>query len=209
MQSLIEKANNGGHFKIVNNRQNWKNDWFTPTHSAPANPVSSGADGVQLNDGVSVEKYPFKFKSWIKTDECTWRKVLEANDSMDLLDASTYSAQDEVNDGVSHDQQTANRPANGESLTVEDIRGAVGSVDGISGFSSSDAQAQTKQEPEQRPATVTDQNHEQNHEQSQNQNQDLEPNQSPEQKKNLEQNSDPKNQDQDRDQDQDVNMDRD
>lgn len=223
MQSLIEKANTGGHFEIVNNRQNWKHAWFTPTHSAPINSATSGADAVQLADGVSVEKYPFNFKTWNKTDECIWTKMLEANDSMDLLDASTYSTQDKASDGISNDQQTASRPTNGESLTAEDIRGAVGSVDGISGFSSSDAQAHTKEEPDQSSTVVSgqEQNHVQDyakdqvqeHGQEQGQEQVQEHGQEEahdqnltlEQNQNLGENNDSHTQDQN--QDQDVNMD--
>lgn len=219
MQSLIEKANTGGHFEIVNNRQNWKHAWFTPTHSAPINPANSGTDAVQLADGVSVEKYPFNFKTWSKTDECIWTKMLEANDSMDLLDASTYSTQDKISDGISNDQQATSRPTNGESLTAEDIRGAVGSVDGISGFSSSDAQAHTKEEPDQSSTAVSGQaqDHVQDHPQDQVQEpgqeqapeqapeQARDQNQTPEQNQNLEQNNNPHAQDQN--QDQDVNMD--
>lgn len=153
MQSLIERANTGGHFDASNNRQCWKYDWFTPSHNAKSG--SSGnavADGNQFSDHTAVEKYPFKYKTWDNTDACTWRDLLSANDSLDLLDVSSYSAQEQAEAAVAHDQQMANRPVNGDRLTVEDIRGAVGGVGTISGLSSSDAQQATNGEAKSGPS---------------------------------------------------------
>lgn len=210
MQSLAERANNGGHFEIVNNRQNWKYDWYTPTHSTPAAAAGSGNnDSDQFGDGNPVEKYPFNYKTWIKTDQCTWRKLLEANDSTDLLDVAKYSLEDKAHESVPGDQQVGNRPAHGDSLTVEDIRGAVGGVDGISGFSSSDAQKK-EAEPQQGPPPADsnqvqsgnqDHNKEQNQSQDQAQDQPQQPQEQPQEQA--------ENQGQVNVQDQDVDMDND
>ncbi|AQZ13498.1 RTT102 (YGR275W) [Zygosaccharomyces parabailii] len=154
MQSLIERANNGGHFDNSNSRQWWKYDWYTPSHHA--NSSGSGnanSDGNQFSDNSVVEKYPFNYKTWIKSDVCIWQDLLKANDSLDLLDASSYSAQEQADAAVAHSQQMANRPANGDSLTAEDIRGAVGGVGTISGLSSSDAQQTTREEAKPKEET--------------------------------------------------------
>lgn len=155
MQSLIERANNGGHFDNSNSRQWWKYDWYTPSHHANSSGSGNNAngDGNQFSDNSVVEKYPFNFKTWIKSDVCIWQDLLQANDSLDLLDISSYSAQEQADAAVAHSQQMANRPANGDSLTVEDIRGAVGGVGTISGLSSSDAQQTTREEAKPKEET--------------------------------------------------------
>ncbi|EDO18795.1 hypothetical protein Kpol_1028p70 [Vanderwaltozyma polyspora DSM 70294] len=130
MESLIEKANRGGYVLTADNRQHWKYDWFTPLKK---NEVSQERVNMDPNSMENEEsKYPFKYKTWLKADVSDFH---DNKEELDVLDLSKYDRTKKlvVTNGVSvtEDDQS--------SLTMADIRGAVGGSESIPGLSKTDA----------------------------------------------------------------------
>lgn len=141
MQSLIERANNGGHFGIQDKKHYWRYDWHTPTHadSNATNAASLNSEENHIGDSNLTEKYFFKYKTWLQVEESIFDDESRRNNALDVLDFSIYSTKESgnVNSKTGSNPEIAN--TNDDSLTVEDIRGAVGNSESIPGFSSSDA----------------------------------------------------------------------
>lgn len=141
MQSLIERANNGGHFGIQDKKHYWRYDWHTPTRtdSYASNAANLNAEENSVGDSNLAEKYSFKYKTWLQVEESIFDDELKRNNALDVLDLSIYSVKESGNVKSKTGSNPETRNINDDSLTVEDIRGAVGNSESIPGFASSDA----------------------------------------------------------------------
>lgn len=140
MQSLIERANNGGHFGIQDKKHYWRYDWHTPTRtdSYATNAANLNAEENSVGDSNLAEKYSFKYKTWLQVEESIFDDELKRNNALDVLDLSIYSVKESSNVKSKTGSNPEIRNTNDDSLTVEDIRGAVGNSESIPGFSSSE-----------------------------------------------------------------------
>lgn len=132
MQSLIEKANRGDYFSNLENIQHWKSDWLTPTKAAVNNSNESNLDlNNDDNNENSSERYPFKFKTWLKTETSVFNSD---DDELDVLDLATYDRTRKAADSKGSSKTNGDK----DGLSMDDIRGAVGGSESIPGLSKSD-----------------------------------------------------------------------
>ncbi|CCF57639.1 hypothetical protein KAFR_0C06430 [Kazachstania africana CBS 2517] len=131
MQSLIDQANSGHRFGAnPEKKEYWKLDWFTPAKQDSFSANSETNDTAnETNRETSQEKYNFKYQTWVKIDSAE-SIPSEENDTLQPIDLSIID-RNEVSDG-----NQGNTDGNKDSLTVDDIRGAVGGSESIPGLSS-------------------------------------------------------------------------
>ena len=172
MDSLINRAYASSRFAINANDNNrnsnstWKYDWFTPL--VQDDPVA--IQNMGNSERNASKKYPFRFKKWIPAQLGTEGKEVDEqgqeqeqqaqqfgssiNETLKPLDLSKFDTklvQNMLNRKLGERASGSNADRNtgdDDSLTVEDIRGAVGNSDSIPGLSSSlsssTAQSKTK-----------------------------------------------------------------
>ena len=156
MDSLINRAYASSRFAINANDNNrssnstWKYDWFTPLvqddHVAVQNMANSERN--------TAKKYPFRYKKWIPVLEAEepeqgqqfgdGNSNTNSNETLKPLDLSKFDTKlvqnmlnRKLGERVSGSNADRNTGDDDDSLTVEDIRGAVGNSDSIPGLSSS------------------------------------------------------------------------
>ncbi|AGO13551.1 AaceriAGL331Cp [[Ashbya] aceris (nom. inval.)] len=127
--SLIEQANKlSGYAADV---RRWRYAWFTPSKN--------------IEDDNNMESYGFEYKCWQRVGADEPLDLLDDTDDhvldLNAFDRTRKDAQSKVS-------QVGGGPTGSGTtgLTMEDIRGAVGGVEAIPGFSSSDAIAKKEQE---------------------------------------------------------------
>ncbi|AMD21962.1 HFR107Wp [Eremothecium sinecaudum] len=136
--SVIDQASRlSGHSGSV---KLWRYDWCSP----PKN-----------EDENDQENYDFQFKRWQRVPKVNNEASDSSNgldDDQDYLDLNLYD-RFRASDGgkVPSQISSTNKPASG--LTMDDIRGAVGGVESIPGFSSSDTVSKKETE---KPASTED-----------------------------------------------------
>ena len=126
MQSLIDKANQGGYYMPQEQQtQHWEYQWHSPPkehlHQGPAAAASASAAPASTNDGeIAPETYPFQYKTWVPTARPAQE---DTNETVKPLDLSQY--------------ERSKYTSNNNGLTEDDIRGAVGGTEAIPGLSAS------------------------------------------------------------------------
>lgn len=137
-QTLIAKANKVSYYGGSTNKESWRYDWYQPSK------VSSNVQQPQQQLGDlenNLEKYPFKYKTWLRNQED--EKNLQGESCEDILDLKEFDRTIRKKlSNPSHIKGDTNS-ANGapsanqgdEALSVDDIRGAVGNSEAIPGLS--------------------------------------------------------------------------
>lgn len=146
MDTLINKANQGGRYSIQENKQHWEWDLYSPTKE-----LHSESGNSNENNDNEVEKYPFEYKTWIKSDKNIFEKWFAKTDSLQPLDLDDFDRTKNTTK-VKKPNQLTERENNPDGLTVDDIRGAVGGSESIPGFSSSAAATETQATSSATPA---------------------------------------------------------
>ncbi|CAI4063068.1 hypothetical protein SKDZ_07G5140 [Saccharomyces kudriavzevii ZP591] len=135
-QTLIIKANKVSYYGSSIGGESWRYDWFQPSK------ISSTAQQPQQQAGNfenNLEKYPFKYKTWLKNQEN--EKSLQEGDCEDILDLTQFDRTiRKKSPNPSHVKGDANSSApstnqENEALSMDDIRGAVGNSEAIPGLS--------------------------------------------------------------------------
>ncbi|EJS43613.1 rtt102p [Saccharomyces arboricola H-6] len=137
-QTLILKANKVSYYGSSTSGDFWRYDWYQPSKT------SSSAQQPQQQAGNlenSLEKCPFKYKAWLKTQEN--EKGLREGNCEDILDLTQYDRtiqSKSINPSriKSDTHNTNSAPSTnqeGEALSMDDIRGAVGNSEAIPGLS--------------------------------------------------------------------------
>ena len=157
MDSLINRAYASSRFAINANDNNrssngtWKYDWFTPL--VQDDPVA--IQNMANSERNTAKKYPFRYKKWIPVLEVDEQEQgqqfgngsssnANSNETLKPLDLSKFNTKlvqnmlnRKLGERVSGSNADKNTGDDDDSLTVEDIRGAVGNSDSIPGLSSS------------------------------------------------------------------------
>lgn len=135
MNSLIDRANSTSYFGVAEKKSHWKYDWH-----APARPeTSSGSQGATNPDSNRTSdtegKTSLRFKTWLRSEMPVFGGLSDIEKS-DLFDLSKYSTGANGSVADRKNGQTAGAGAAGDSLTEEDIRGAVGNSGSMATLSS-------------------------------------------------------------------------
>ncbi|CCE61628.1 hypothetical protein TPHA_0A05540 [Tetrapisispora phaffii CBS 4417] len=148
MESLINRANSGGFFHSNTKIEHWEYQWYTPVkvngndntgeaslNNFYSNIIQVANDEESINND-QVEKYSFRYKKWTRV-ETPQQKVNEnvksENEELDVLNLALYDRTRK------HDEGSKNGKTTNGSLTVDDIRDAVGGSDSIAGLSKGEA----------------------------------------------------------------------
>ncbi|CAL9729502.1 hypothetical protein MOUN0_H00430 [Monosporozyma unispora] len=115
---------------------------------------------TQQNNGDddTVERYPFKVKTWLKTQQNDYATLdLEENNTLKVLDLNLF---DRTKISTDKDQTKIalekNKRVDGDGLTEKDIRGAVAGSGSIPGLSSNDNQNNASTEKKNTTETTTE-----------------------------------------------------
>lgn len=122
--SLIDRATRLSNH--VNEVKHWKYDWFSP---------------LKANDDDSTqESYGFQYKKWQQVDYKDQSDSFDSSSAPEDDDTLDLNLYDKTKIGRCTRQQQQELTGSKENvrLTMDDIRGAVGGVEAIPGFSSSD-----------------------------------------------------------------------
>lgn len=118
--SLISRANRLGGF--TTDAKHWEYEWSTT---------------AKQNENGTDEKVKYKFKQWVKKDH-PLRDVVE--DDTDVLNLDEFDRTK-----IAKKNARVQEKSGPDSLSINDIRGAVGGSD-IPGFSGSDAKKEAESE---------------------------------------------------------------
>lgn len=129
--SLIRKASglNDNALTSSDGNKYWKYDWFTPAKSQQNN------DSTTATGESGEDKYAFKYKNWVPVEKSVLTQdQADDKDYLELkkFDRTRLADQEQI-------VSTTNGHPSENTLTMDDIRGAVGGGESIPGFSGSDA----------------------------------------------------------------------
>ncbi|CAI2016127.1 hypothetical protein SEUBUCD646_0G05170 [Saccharomyces eubayanus] len=138
-QTLIHKANKVSYYGGATSGESWRYDWYQPSK------ISSTKQQPQQQVGNvenNVEKYPFRYKTWLKVHEDDGNALQEGGceDILDLrLFDRTIRKESQTASHIKGDTNITNGAPSttegGKALSVDDIRGAVGGSEAIPGLS--------------------------------------------------------------------------
>ncbi|CAI4063446.1 hypothetical protein N7582_002414 [Saccharomyces uvarum] len=138
-QTLIHKANKVSYYGGATSGESWRYDWYQPSK------ISSSKQQPQQQVGNlenNLEKYPFKYKTWLKAHEN--EKALQEGCCEDILDLKLFDRTirkesqnpSHIKGDTTNTNGAPSATEGGEALSVDDIRGAVGGSEAIPGLSS-------------------------------------------------------------------------
>lgn len=139
MESLIQRANNTNYLGVAEKKCHWKYDWYVASRPETA----SGHGNANGEGGRPAEgdgnKNALKFKTWLKCSAPAFNDLAEIQRS-DLFDLSSFSLNG-ANGVTGSASNATGEGARNNSLTVEDIRGAVGDSESNIALSSAGSSA--------------------------------------------------------------------
>ncbi|SCV02453.1 LAME_0H00870g1_1 [Lachancea meyersii CBS 8951] len=147
--ALISRANNASTNNFSNSsRKFWKLDWQTPVK--PRSNATAVSDKPDNTDGNGEELYNFKFKTWLPADQAAW--IDPSEDPDEIIDLSLYDRTKIVEQSPENSRSSVT-PINGHKtangLSADDIRGAVGGQETLSGFSATQTEENSKDTPKE------------------------------------------------------------
>lgn len=169
MNSLIDRANSTSYFGVAEKKSHWKYDWYATTspETSSGSHTHANADSSRGNEDG---KHSLRFKTWLRSDMPVFGGWPDIEKS-DLFDLSKYTTNANSSSTKAKNGHTINTGAVGDSMTEEDIRGAVGNSESMITLSSSaananaaqpdsTASADTKEEPKVQAEQVMNANNE-------------------------------------------------
>lgn len=138
MESLIHRANNTSYLGVSEKKSHWRYDWYAASRPETV----SGGHGNSSGEGRSESdshKNAFKYKTWLKSETPASSGFGEI-EVEDLFELANYGL-DRVNGTSVGAPRAVGEGGRNNSLTVEDIRGAVGNVDSMIALSSAGTSA--------------------------------------------------------------------
>ncbi|QLQ77797.1 hypothetical protein HG537_0A00440 [Torulaspora globosa] len=134
MESLIYRANNTSYLSVSEKKSHWKYDWYTASRPEIVSGSHGNSSGEAGRSETDSHKNAFKFKTWLKCEMPASNDFGEIEET-DLFELSNYSM-DRVNGTSSGAARAPGEGGRNNSLTVEDIRGAVGDAESMIALSS-------------------------------------------------------------------------
>ncbi|QLL30230.1 hypothetical protein HG536_0A00470 [Torulaspora globosa] len=139
MESLIQRANNTNYLSASEKKSHWRYDWYAASRPETVSGGHGNSSGEGGRSETDSHKNSFKYKTWLKSEMPASNASAEIEEG-DLFDLANYSL-DRVNGTSSGAPRATGEGARNNSLTVEDIRGAVGGAESMIALSSAGTSA--------------------------------------------------------------------